>query len=360
MCQYKCLSGNSKQVQKLFLKLPRKLYFSRSNPQDEKLEKSILQENHPLSSDFTIKPFVVVREEDRQPLCRAIVTFYEMDDNSYVGFFESFNDDNAVKILFSKIEEYAKENGKKRLVGPLDCSFWINYRFKINSFEKTYTGEPINKEYYPKLWEKAGFKVSDYYYSNSIRVPLASDTSEKCKKRLKYVLDNGYVFVHPTAETYNKELEAIYELLIKLYSTFPGFKYITKAQFITLFTPLKLILDFNMVELAYKNNKLCGFMICLPNYYGLTNGKITLMKLYKILKIKKKPKEYVILYMGVDKDSLGLGGAIAEILKNNLYKYQCGGIRALVHSGKVTGHYYEQLNVDNVEYVLLAKDIKEP
>ena len=111
MCQYKCLSGNSKQVQKLFLKLPKKLYSSRSNPQDEKLEKSILQGNHPLSSDFTIKPFVVVREEDGQPFCRAIVTFYEMDDNVYVGFFESFNDDNAVKILFSKIEEYAKENG---------------------------------------------------------------------------------------------------------------------------------------------------------------------------------------------------------------------------------------------------------
>ena len=27
MCQYKCLSGNSKQVQKLFLKLPKKLTY---------------------------------------------------------------------------------------------------------------------------------------------------------------------------------------------------------------------------------------------------------------------------------------------------------------------------------------------
>ena len=44
--------------------------------------------------------------------------------------------------------EYAKEHKFRKIIGPVDASFWLKYRLKINKFERPYTGEPYNKDYY--------------------------------------------------------------------------------------------------------------------------------------------------------------------------------------------------------------------
>ena len=89
-----------------------------------------------------------------------IITIYPEDNIGYLGFYECINDDEVAKNLFDKAYEFCKEKGLTSIVGPVDCSFWIKYRLKINKFDlPPYTGEPYNKDYYLKQFENNGFSV---------------------------------------------------------------------------------------------------------------------------------------------------------------------------------------------------------
>lgn len=365
MRQLVCIYGDDKYIKKQFLALPERIFGKElvlgegaikiPSFQDKKLETSILNGRHVLSSQFEVMPFIVL--EGDKCVARSLVTLYADDAAAYVGFFESYDDSQAVHILFEKISEWARENGRSKLIGPLDASFWIRYRFKISRFDKTYTGEPINPEYYPVLWEKAGFVMTDHYYSNTIRVPRDEDQNDKCIQRLKLYLERGYEFVHPTRESFEKSMGDVYDSLIKLYQKFPGFRFITKEQFLVMYASLKEVLNYDYVELAYKDGKLKGFSISVPNFYGYTTGTLTIGKLLKILKIKKHPSEYVALYMGAERDSLGLGGAFAEIIRQKLQRDQASAVSALIHDGKVTGYYHDELYTGQIEYGLYQKEL---
>ncbi len=351
---YICLVGLTKEVKNKFLSLPRKIYDKKFLTQDIKAEKSILNGTHILSKDFDIYPFIVT-DESGDIISRCLLTYYPDDDKGYVGFYESFDIPEASDLLLKSIEEKAKEDGKTTLIGPMDASFWIKYRFKISHFEKLYTGEPYNKEYYLSMWERFGFTITHRYSSNQGKVPTKYDVDIKCQKRFDQVVAAGYVFRNPTSKTFDEDLMEIYDLLIKLYSTFPGFKHITREQFAKLFHSLKFVLNFDMVTLAYKDKQFAGFFINVPNYGNATFHKITLSKMISILKTKKKPKEYILMYMGVDEGHLGLGGAFAEITKRQLEQMKQYCIGALIQDGKVTNIYHRSLVYDKYEYVLLGK-----
>lgn len=327
-----------------FLELPNLLYTSDFLTQDEELEKSILNNSHPLSSEFKIIPYIVLQDKDI--ICRSILTIYNNDTTGYVGFFESKNNSEGVKLLFENIKSDAKLNGINRLVGPVDCSFWIRYRFKVDNFDKLYFNEPYNLDYYINLWKENGFEISDKYFSNQLRVPKKEDRNEKYLKRLNSVLEKGYIIRNPTFFSFKKDLKNVFDLLVKLYSTFPVFKEIPKNTFMEMFLKLRYILNFKMVFLAYKESILKGFMICVPNY----------KKILKMFDIFKKPNEYIMLYLGADSDSLGLGGAFTYLCEKYLEEYQYSCITALIHEGKVSGGFYNNLQVNRYNYVLLSLD----
>ena len=359
MSEYQFIQVNDKKQQKMFLDLPGRIYALGENPQDYKTEKQIIEWTHPLSTNMKVYPFVVI-DESKCAVCRCILTYYPNDPVAYVGFFEAFNDRESVKFMFDNIEYKAFKDGKTTLLGPIDSSIYIRYRFKINDFDETYTGEPYNKYYYSELWEYAGFVVSDRYVSNKIRVPKDSDCDEKLKKIYNRFINRGYKFVDAKEEDFYQYLDEMYSLIMKLYSGFSGYKPINEEQFIRLFGPLKNIINFDMVKFVYnKNDKLCAFCISLPNYGKLTQGKITLSKILKIKKIKKNPKEYVILYVGADTDSIGLGGALMQYVYNELIKNECSSIGALIKEGNVTGKMYNKLYTGQFQYVLLKKEIKD-
>ena len=65
-------------------------------------------------------------------------------------------------------------------------------------------------------------------------------------------------------ENFEKCLKEIYSLVSILYSDFPIYKNISYDDFYILFKDMKKILDFNMVKMAYFNEKAVGFFISIP------------------------------------------------------------------------------------------------
>ena len=338
-----------------FLSLPKRLYGKNDNMEDPSSMESLLLGTHALSAYFTLKPFLVYRE--KKCAGRFAITSYEGDSTAYLGFFECINDKEVSRFLFERANEYCKEAGFSRIEGPVDASFWIKYRLKINRFDiPPYTGEPYNKDYYYELFLDAGYTVSQHYTSNLYRSVDDTYVNEKYEERFKTFIDMGYRIESPRPEEFDKCLEDVYRMVTELYGDFPIFKDVSREDFIKVFSSYKQIMNMSMTKLAYYKDKAVGFYVSVPDYGNIVYH-LSLLNILKILRLKKKPKRYVMLYMGVEPSHQGLGKAIVYAIMKELMESGLPSIGALARDGKITQKYAFDDVTDVYEYVLLEKQI---
>ncbi len=345
-----------KKYVKKFINFSKKLYKKYNNENSNEL-KSLLLGKHPLCKYFKLYKFLIY--EKNKVVGRFAITIYPNDDTAYIGFFECINDNEVAKFIFDTANKFAKENNYKRIVGPVDASFWLKYRLKINMFDKApYTGEPYNKDYYYKMFLDNNYKVIEHYTSNIYEHIDNNYENEFYSNRYNSFIEKEYKIESPNMDEFERILKELYSLLTKLYSDFPIYKHLSEEDFINIFKEYKKIMNPEMIKLAYYNNKMVGFYISVPNYNNLVYN-INIINLIKILKIKNKPKEYVMLYMGVDQEHRGLGKAIVYSIMTELMKSKLPSIGALARDGKVTQNYVEELIKDRYEYVLLERKLND-
>ncbi|MDE5576839.1 MAG: hypothetical protein K2J11_05595 [Oscillospiraceae bacterium] len=348
-------TSDDKKCVRDFLSLPKRLYAKNELMQNAADEAAILGGTHTLSHYFTVTPILVYR--GKRAICRGLMTVYPDDPKAYLGFFESENDSSAAKLLFDTAAKIARDNSLAEIIGPVDCSFWIKYRLKTSRFGSPYTGEPYNKDYYLKLWEGNGFCVSQRYFSNHYMVVESDEGCEKYADRLAEKLNGGYEIKSPEPESFDRTLREVYSLLIELYSNFPAYKRISESEFCAMFGYLRSIINYSMVKMAYFNKAAVGFFISVPNFGNTVYGRLTPPKLLKILTEKRKPRSYVMLYMGVDPNHRGLGKAFAETIRRELKVQRVPSVGALIRDGNSNQDYMAQLRDFEYEYALLRKAI---
>ncbi len=350
-------AGGEKVWTKKFLDLPQKVYSEEELTNRREEEASLLKGSHCLSNYFRVQAFLVLDHED-EPLGRCIVTTYPQKKEAFVGLFESLELGEVAKVLFGEVDDYCREIGKTAVIGPVDGSFWIKYRLKIDNFGVPYTGEPYNKGCYLSMFQDAGYEICEEYISNKYMAIPKNHRNPILKRRLSESLRKGYEIRNLKKGEFSRSLEEIGELIMELYKDFPIFTEIEKASFIQMFSRLKPILDFSMIKLAYFKGELVAFSITVPNYSNLINGKISPIKVLKILLRKRKAKEYVLLYLGAKPKHLGLGAALVQKTSDELEKRRAKSIGALIQKDKVTETYFAEIIQRKMKYVLLKKDLK--
>ena len=346
---------NEENYIKDFLSLPKKLYTKKDNMEDSNTMKSILLNKHPLSNDFKLNKYLVYKDD--VVVARFIITEYP-DDNKvcYIGFFECINDKKIAKFLFDEAEKIAKSKKYKKIIGPVDASFWIKYRLKINKFERPYTGEPYNKDYYLKLFTDNKYKVCDHYTSQEYNTVDETYNNVKFTEHFNEFKKLGYEIVKPKDEDFEKCMSETYDLITELYSDFPIFKNLKKESFLELYKSYKSIINMNMVRMAYFKGKAVGFYISVPNYHNIVYH-LNPINILRIIHQRKHPKGYVMLYMGVDSNHRGLGKALVYSIVEELKKNNLPSIGALAHDGKINQNYASEKINSRYEYVLLERNI---
>lgn len=340
-----------------FIALPKKLYSINELTQEPKTEKALLNGKHVLSHYFTMYG-AVAYSADGKATARCSLTCYPDDDTAYFGHFECC-DENAklCNQLFLKLSEYAKQHDIKKIIGPVDASFWLKYRFKDDEyFGEPYSCEPYNQKFYPTLLKSCGFKVYEKYISNHYILPHDIGC-EKYTERLNEKLSEGYRIESPESKDFDRVLREVYGLLIELYSGFPAYKRISEEEFCILYNSLRYIIDYSMVKMVYCGDKPVAFFISIPNYGNLINGSLSLSKLLKIQRIKRSPESYVMLYMGVDPAHRGLGKALAETIREVLRDKGVPSVGALIRDTNSNRDYMAHLRDFNYSYVLLEKQL---
>lgn len=342
-----------------FLALPRELYSKKEIVQNEREEKQLLKEEHLLSRYFKIYKMLVYSEN--KPCARCILTVYPDDDCSYIGFFESINDIECAKLLFDEAGRISRENKCTRIMGPVDASFWIKYRLKVNNFDKrAYVSEPYNKEYYLELFLAGGYRIAETYVSNYYkRLPAFNYMDRKCMKRYENFINKGYDISSPYERDFDTAIRKIYRLLMELYKNFPIFKNIDEEDFVKHFESYRHILDFSFVKLACYNGEAVGFVIGMPDYGNMLYSKIGFLKYIRIVLKRIRSSNYVVLYMGVLPEHRGLGNAMVQTLIRNSQKKRSTTIGALIREGKATQGYVSDKITSSNKYVLLEHGLHD-
>lgn len=344
----------------LCLALPQLIY-----PEDRLMQsagefQAQLAGNHPLSVTYEFEAWLMCTA-DGQPLMRAALTFpYSRPGVGYLGYFESVTrDEGLMRAFISSLSQRARDlKGAETLIGPVQASFWLGYRMQLSGFsDAPFTGEPHNPAYYPKLWEAAGFELKEHYVSNFFQQIPAQYRESRLKKRYQKFMAEEVRFLSPKRGQWQEVLPEVFSLLSDLYRDFPLFEGISFEQFSEVFSDYQQILDFSMVQLAYKEERLVGFVITVPDYGHLVYRPMTGLNILKILKRRRKAKRYTIMYLGVDGDYLGLGSALSYLIYEAIEARSAYAVAGLIHQGKVTKNYVSDLQAYQHHYGIYEKKI---
>ncbi|MHC5217839.1 hypothetical protein ACYSNR_14350 [Enterococcus sp. LJL128] len=341
-----------------FLSLPKKIYTSAQLTQDMEEEQALLSGTHLLSSYFRLRKLLVYDKQGN--VCgRCVLTIYPNDHTGYLGFFETTEDKSCSRLLFDWAAETAAAEGLKKLVGPVDCSFWVRYRLKTSHFERApYITEPYHHAYYLDYFLENQFEITETYVSNSYPAMMKDQQPSSYLRVHQRLIKQGYQIVSPRKQEWEQVIGEVYQLLIELYADFPVFKEISQEDFQTYFARYKIILDLSMVKMAYYKGQPVAFFIGIPDYGNSLYGRMTPVKLFRFLRTKKKAKRYILSYLGVLNSHLGVGLGIAHEIMEELYRRGAASVGAFIQSGKVTERYWGEFIEDKSQYVLLERKVQ--
>lgn len=345
---------------RLFLELPSLLYTPDQLMQDRSAEEQLLKGTHFLNHYVSLTKFLIT--ENGRPLARCILTQYPQDTTAYFGFFESVDSPEVFHLLMDAVEAKAAEKGCKSLIGPLDVSIWIRYRFKTNLFDRRpYSGEPWNKAYYPELFKQYGYTVKERYVSNIYgRLKGREYDLPKYRSRYEEFLEKGYTIYSPRPRDWDTSVREVYRMVCRLYSDFECYHAVSEKEFAGYLRAYRYIVDFSLIKLASYQGQTVGFFMGVPNYHNLASGKLGIKALLEVACKRLRAPEYVLLYMGVEPSHRGLGKAMTYSIMKELARKRASSIGALIRDKNPNYNYAQELMGERYHYELLEKRLANP
>lgn len=234
-------------------------------------------------------------------------------NEGFFGFFDVINDFDVAKALLDKAEEWLKNQGVTKVIGPANFSTNETVGLLIDSFDAPpYIMNTYNFSYYQELLEKYGFiKHIDLLCYKMITAEMPDDIIEFGERLEKRLADRGIIIRKIDMKNYNKEIESFLPVYNASWSENTGFVPMTDAEIRQIGKDLKMVVDPDFIYFAIKDNKVIGVSLTIPNVNeiqkNVKRGRLLPFGLFKILFGLKKIKTVRILALGTLKEYRRLG-----------------------------------------------------
>ncbi len=258
-----------------------------------------------------IQPFLAYRDGK---IVGRIIAHYDNRYNEYfndkrgaIGFFESIDDTEVSRALFSAAEDWLKQRGMKEMHGPFNFLMYDASGILLDDYENIPVIElNYNPLYYVNLFENYGFiKGSDWYaYLMSTKHEFPSLFYKIHKQIEKKALEHkdGLTIRNINLKKYPQERDKIKEVFNKAWEQNLGHYPLTDGQIEAFGKDLKLIAREEFIIFIEYHNELVGFIITLPDAnlaLQKANGKLFPFGLIKILWHLRKVKRVKVFMMGI-------------------------------------------------------------
>jgi len=301
-----------------FILLPWRLY--RGNPNwvaplvsDQKL--LLDPRKNPFFQHSELQHYLACRDGKIVGRISAIVDHnyvaFQQEKAGFFGFFECIEDEEAARALFSASEDWLRERGMERVIGPTNPSTNDVVGLLTDAFDQPpVLHMPYTPRYYLRLCEAAGFtKARDLYayYMESI-TPI----SEKIQRVAELVRKRRKVTIRTInlKKLFTEEIELLKTVYNDAWTRNWGFVPWTEAELEHTAKDLKKAVVADVVLLAFVDGEIAGFSIALPDLNVALRhirGRLFPFGLFKVLWHARKINMLRVLAMGVRKKFQGLG-----------------------------------------------------
>lgn len=256
--------------------------------------------------------------------------------------FDSIDSQEVANALFDAVENWAKQNGMKEVVGPLGFSDLEREGLLIDGFDELSTfEEQYNFPYYQKLIENYGFeKEVDWIEKKLMRPKVIDERIERISSLMMKRYNLHWGVAKNTRDFLKKYGDQFFEILDKTYENIYGSVPFTDGMKKMLISNFKLIVDIKYVGVILdENEKVVCFGLAFPsiaNSVQKSGGKLTIPTILKILKSLKKPKVIDLALIGVlpEYEKKGIASAL---IAHNLKMFDKYGIE----------HFETNLNLED-------------
>jgi len=230
---------------------------------------------------------------------------FQKNKCGFFGFFECFDDSAAARALFSVAENWLKEQGMYKMMGPMNPSTNDECGFLMEGFEispslmMSYT-----PQYYLRLAEQSGLrKVKELYaYDMDVADDSRVPRLEKAVAIAKRKLPTLKVETIRENASFEKYLKAIISVYNRAWEKNWGFVPWSDEEFVEIASKLKMFMDPDMVIMATVADVPIGVLISLPDYNQVLkklDGKLLPFGILKFLHYRKKIDSLRLMIMGV-------------------------------------------------------------
>ncbi len=294
-----------------FIRLPWKIYKDNSHwvpPLIRDVKFKLNREKHPFFEFARMELFVAEKENEIVGRIAAIVNDrhneFHNEKLGFFGMFESVDDVETARLLYTAAEDWCRKEGMERILGPVNLSTNDECGFLLEGFDlDPAIMMPYTLEYYLKLSEDCGYvKAKDLYayYKGEVGVV---DRITKLVERVKSKED---VVVRPLdMKNFERDVEIIKDIYNAAWELNWGFVPMTPAEMDLMAKELKPIAEPELVLFAEVKGEPVGLAITLPDLNFVLkklNGKLGPIQLLKFLYYKRKIKGLRSIIFGLKKE----------------------------------------------------------
>ncbi len=234
-------------------------------------------------------------------------------------FMECYEDREIVHALISKVEEWVKERGVTKIVGPLGFSEKDPQGFQIEGFEyPQIMTTTTNSPYMPRMIEWEGYvkevDLVNYLIETPDKLP---ELYSRVYSRLERAGEFRIIEFRSKKEI-SPYIIPVLELMNDTFSEIYGFVPLNDKEKKDLAKRYLPILDPNFIKVVEKDGELVGFVIAMPDVsMGIKacNGKFFPFGIFRILKELKTSKRLMLMIGGIKKAYRGQGVDVLMAVK---------------------------------------------
>ena len=229
------------------------------------------------------------------------------------GYLEAWEDQEVIHGLLNAVENWARQKGMTRIIGPYGFSDQDPEGFLIEGFEQRATiATYYNFEWMPGLVEKEGYSKDVDYFVYKLDVPekipdFYKKIYERAKKR-----GNFEVFEFRKKKELKPWIKPVLELLNECYteSNIYGYAPLDEKEMDDLAKRYLPVIDPRFVKVVKKEGEVVAFIIGMPDMTeGIkkARGRLFPLGFLKILRAAKKTKQLDLLLGAIKEKYRGLG-----------------------------------------------------
>lgn len=310
----------SKKDLKSFIYLPEKLHQSQENWVHPLYPDEWTYFNPEKNRAFGYSDtLMLLAEKDRQPVGRVMGIINRRynevrgEATARFGYLESIEDQDVVHALLSRVEQWAKEKGMNRIIGPYGFSDQDPEGFLIKGFEYRATIATYhNFPWLPAMVEKEGYVKDLDYFVYKLQIP--EEIPEIYRRVSARILKKGNfeLLEFKNRREIKPWVRPILSLMNETYieSNIYGYAPLDENEMDALAKKYLPVLDPKLVKAVLKDGQPVAFIIGIPDMTAgikKARGRLFPFGFIHILRAQKKTKQLDLLLGAIKKEYRGVG-----------------------------------------------------